>query len=416
MIATALETIAPTSINGVSQATMMLDLLPIGALIVDRHLVVQRWNDKLAEWSGLPADEIVGMSLADLIPDAKYESDRSRIRQVIETGLPATFSPVFHKHLLPFPARHGLDCDEMIQQTEVRRIPGDEGWAIITIQDVSYQYVQLERLREKSGKLIAANAEIARHVELLTAKNQELDDFAHVASHDLQEPLRAISILVDFLQEDLDTETISEDCERYLKQLAEASTRMRSLVRDVLALSRLGGVDRDHTSVDLNDVVRQVQTDLDLRIAESRAIFQVDPLPVIQGDRRLLSQLFFNLISNSLKFVVDRPPKIRIAALEDDSEYTIAVEDNGIGIDPRYISKIFKPFQRLHRRQDFSGNGIGLAVCEQAVTRHGGRIWVHPDAAQGAEIRFTLPKSAEAAAERTPAVAARGRRGMACAY
>lgn len=375
-----------------AQSSMTLDLLPLGALVIDSTLCIQQWNRKLVEWTGIPASIAIGQNLTELFPNVSDPRYLNRLLDVFNAGLPATYSAALHKHFLKVRARHGLDCEWMIQQTDVRRISPESKLAIITIQDVSFQYVQLERLKSERQTLLRTRDALAKSNSALCARNAELDDFAKVASHDLQEPLRSIRHLVSFLREDCG-EAIGETGQGYLDSMDEASQRMSSLIRDILLLSRMGSDGIDRQTLNLNDILGGVRCMLDEAIKDVGATIVIPELPEVEGDARMVAQLFQNLIGNALKFVdkdAAETPQVEITADHDGQRWVLGVKDNGIGIEPKFAKRIFEPFQRLHRRTAYKGTGIGLAICRKSVAHHGGEIWVESALNEGAHFRFYL--------------------------
>ena len=234
---------------------------------------------------------------------------------------------------------------------------------------------------------------LKKYATQLEASNRELEEFAYIISHDLQEPLRTLQFFSDSLQTDLGDQ-LEEQPRRDLQFVADAAERMQHLVRDLLNLSRAGRTALKRTDVSLQDCVDQAVLALDTRIRECSATIEHSDLPTVSGDKTLLTQLFQNLISNAIKFVPpDTPPHVRISSQRREGSWIIGVQDNGIGIKPDYAKKIFAPFQRLHASSEYEGTGIGLAVCRKVVQRHGGTIWVDSEPGEGAHFRFELPAS-----------------------
>lgn len=236
-----------------------------------------------------------------------------------------------------------------------------------------------------------AEQQLRRYASRLEATNRELEEFAYIVSHDLQEPLRTLSFFSDSLQADL-ADTISGEARRDLQFIADAAQRMQQLVRDLLTLSRAGRTEMRRDSVPLRECVQAALDVLSTRIRETGAQVDVAELPVVQGDRTLLTQLFQNLVGNALKFVgPDDHPHVRVVATRRDGAWVVGVQDNGIGIKPEFAKKIFAPFQRLHASSEYEGTGIGLAICRKVVQRHGGTIWVESQPGHGANFQFELP-------------------------
>lgn len=237
-----------------------------------------------------------------------------------------------------------------------------------------------------------AEEKLLRRTEELKRSNAELEQFASVASHDLQEPLRMVSSYLDLLHHRFH-EKLGPDAEKFIKIAAGGATRMRALIQDLLAYSRVGNHAKPLQPTDLAKTVTDVQKSLGIAIAESGGKVTHDPLPTISGDPTQLTQLFQNLIANALKFHGREAPRVHVAAQDAGAEWTFAVSDNGIGIDPKFFDQLFTIFRRLHARNEYPGTGIGLAVCKKVVERHGGRIWIESEPGKGTTFRFTIPKA-----------------------
>lgn len=232
--------------------------------------------------------------------------------------------------------------------------------------------------------------DLKHYAEELERTNRELDRFAAIASHDLQEPLRKISAFASLIkrrhQGQFDHET-----DRSLDFLVDAAGRMRRLIDDLLTYSRASKRALESELVDMGAITRELVSELEILVSEAKAEIEIADLPAIEGDPTLLRLLMQNLISNGLKYRKDHGVRIAISAARENSHWRFTVRDNGIGLDPRFSEKIFAPFQRLHGREEYEGTGIGLAICQQAVERHGGRIWVESSPGNGASFQFTLP-------------------------
>ena len=236
------------------------------------------------------------------------------------------------------------------------------------------------------------------HAEALERSNRELNRFATVASHDLQEPLRKMAAFASLLRTRYRGE-IDEEGVQCLDFLTDAAGRMRALIDDLLAYSRTSSRPLQRERVDLNALVETTREHLGLAIEESGAVIETGDLPAVTGDPLLLTLLFQNLLSNAIKYRGEAAPVIRIKAQARAETVEIAVADNGIGIEEKFFEKIFAPFQRLHDREVYEGTGIGLAVCQQAVERHGGTIEVASTPGEGTRFSFTLPLSGAEDAE-----------------
>lgn len=225
-------------------------------------------------------------------------------------------------------------------------------------------------------------------IELKKA-NSELERFAYVCSHDLQEPLRTIHSFAQLLEKNFEGSK-DEKVDKYLKFIIEGSNRARELIIDVLNYSRVDFEIQKRTVVDMNDVLREIKDSLQVNIKEVGADITSDNLPVVVANRTLISQLMQNLVHNAIKFS-EKAPEVNIAVTKDDGHWHFKVSDNGIGIPEEYHQKIFEVFQRLNKRNEYPGTGIGLAICKKIVERHGGNIWVESRDGGGTVFNFTLP-------------------------
>ena len=239
-----------------------------------------------------------------------------------------------------------------------------------------------------------AESRLHEYARSLERKNVELEEFTHLASHDMQEPIRKVVSFGNLLRQDL-SHDLPPEAERDLTFITEAASRMRCLVKDLLALSRAGRGAMKQEPVPLAACVDWVLDKMRDRIQATSAIIVQDELPSVMGDFTLLVELYRNLIDNALKFASpDRSPHIRLTAEEVDGVWQMGVEDNGIGIKPEYLDGVFAPFKRLHGRDDYEGTGIGLSVCRKTVERHGGLIWVESEWGNGSCVKFTIGEGA----------------------
>jgi PAS domain S-box-containing protein len=227
-------------------------------------------------------------------------------------------------------------------------------------------------------------------LEELRRSNEELEQFAYVSSHDLQEPLRMISSYLQLLQRRYQGK-LDEKADKYIFYAVDGAARMQNLINDLLEFSRVTTKAREPEPTDSELVLVQVLSNLDLFIKQNKAAVSHDPLPEVMADNTQLAQIFQNLIFNGIKFHSGGTPKILISADRKENEWLFSVQDNGIGIDPQYSEKIFEVFKRLHKKEEYPGTGIGLAVCKKIVERHGGHIWVESELGKGSTFYFTLP-------------------------
>lgn len=275
-----------------------------------------------------------------------------------------------------FVTRSGEVMDVLLSAISERNVQGQVERSLAVVIDVT------ERKK--------AEAEREQYARELEGTNKELEQFAYVASHDLQEPLRTITSFIKLLEQDYGS-SLSADSKDYFDFIVDAAERMRQLIQDLLTYSRAGQWALNRTATDLNAIVEHVQMGLQVAVHEHKADITVEDLPVLNVDPMLLQLLFQNLLSNAIKFRGSEPPRIEVRAEQRGDLWQFSVHDNGIGIKERYASKIFEIFRRLHGQGKYKGTGIGLAICKKVVERHGGTIWVKSVVGQGSTFYFTLP-------------------------
>ncbi|ARV63323.1 histidine kinase [Nostocales cyanobacterium HT-58-2] len=295
---------------------------------------------------------------------------------------------------------------------ESRIYPSEEGISVF-FQDITRRKLaekSLEQANEELEiKVQQRTAELQKLNEELRNSNQQLEQFAYVASHDLQEPLRAVTGYTQLLEQEYQ-ERLDQSAQEYITEIVEGAKRMQQLIQDLLAYSRVGTRGKEFVLTDCNSVLTQALRNLQIAIAQSNAIITHDPLPTVMADKTQLLQLFQNLIGNALKFRREEPPQIHIGVFRGtgevgrentsvssptsytllENEFLFWIKDNGIGIKPQYLERIFEIFRRLHTRREFPGTGIGLAICKRIVERHSGHIWAESELGVGTTFYFTL--------------------------
>jgi signal transduction histidine kinase len=281
---------------------------------------------------------------------------------------------------------------------EARRVAGGEFSTPLTIaggpREITEVGDEIDAMRQRIVDELAtverARGQLEEQALELTRSNAELEQFAYVASHDLQEPLRKIASFCQALKTRYGDQ-LDERGEQYIEFAVDGAKRMQILINDLLTFSRVGRGGREQEMVDLNEVLSGVETALAAPIERTGASVSATALPSIRGDRTQLASLFQNLISNALKFRGSEPPLVRIAARRVGAFWELSATDNGIGVEQEYAERIFLIFQRLHSRESFEGSGIGLALCRKIVEFHGGHMWLDSEFSNGARFRFTLP-------------------------
>ena len=260
---------------------------------------------------------------------------------------------------------------------------------------VGHQIGQFIARKQAEAALQEANEQLTVKAQQLSRSNAELEQFAYVASHDLQEPLRMIASYTQLILRRYG-DRFDGDAREFMDFIVDGATRMKQLIEDLLAYSRVGTHGKAFRPTDSGAAVQKALANLRAAIESSTGTVTHDPLPTINADEFQLVQLFQNLIGNALKFKGTETPRVHISVNEQADTWTFGVKDNGIGIDGEYFDRIFMVFQRLHSRTDYPGTGIGLAICKKVVDRHGGRLWIESGVGSGSTFWFTVPKKVEA--------------------
>ena len=347
-------------------------------LILDGGLRVQIANDAFCRTFALAREEVEGSFLTELgggewnIPGLL-----AALGAIIENGVPVESFVVTHAFVGAGEMTLSLNA-RLIRREAGQIEAGQLPLLLLVIEDISERQLA---------------AEISRmYLEKLEQSNRELQDFAHIASHDLQEPLRAIQSFSERLRTK-NAPTLGEQGVDYLDRIEKAATRMRQLITDLLAYSRVTTKNNPLGAVNLNQVVKIVLADLAARLKKSGGRVVVGELPTVSADATQMRQLLQNLIDNSLKFHrKDAPPRVEISSSGvEDGFHSILVSDNGIGFEEKYAERIFSPFERLHSQRDYSGTGIGLAICRKIVERHQGRITAQSVVGEGTVFHIAWP-------------------------
>ena len=251
-------------------------------------------------------------------------------------------------------------------------------------------YKKNHELLTTGENLRVLNKRLEQHSQDLIRINEELEKFAYVASHDMQEPLRTIISYIQLLQSKY-KDKLDEEGNEFMDFVVDASLRMRNIIIDLLEYSRINRNDT-YELVDCNKVLKEVLENMDNSIQYNKATIHADPLPTIKATYNQMIQLFQNLISNAIKFKSERPLQINISAKTTENGYLFSIQDNGIGMEQKYSDKIFQIFQRLHSTKQYPGTGIGLAICLKIIQRHEGKIWMESEPNKGTTFFFTIKK------------------------
>ncbi len=352
----------------------LLEAAPDAMIVVDERGEIVLLNVQAEKQFGYRRDELIGQRITNIIPEGFAErliaddlrSAEEALAQQIGTGIELT----------------GLRKDGSEFPIEIMLSPLESAGGILVtaaIRNISVRKT--------------AEAELLVMVDELNRSNEELGQFAYIASHDLQEPLRMVASYTQLLARRYSGQ-LDADADEFIAFAVDGASRMQRLIDDLLAFSRVGTKGKD-----LQPSSSEVALDgalLNLRgaVEDSGAVVTHDALPIVMADPMQLIQLFQNLVGNAIKYQNRDTPRVHISADQTSSRvWTFAVKDNGLGIDPQYFERIFGMFQRLHKRDEFAGTGIGLAICKKIVERHGGTIWVESTPGEGSTFRFTLARS-----------------------
>jgi len=350
---------------------------------VDRRGRFLECNETLVRTLGIPREALVGRPAADLVPLGRKPSELDPFAE-LSPSEPIEFETEWAR-------ADGDPIAIWVTGSPVASGDGRVRQFRCAAQDLTAKRTLEAELKLKNDHLARANVELSR-------KNKELDEFTYVVSHDLQEPLRTLIAFSDFLMSD-QADRLDEEGKEHVRYIVEASRRLRSLIQDLLTLSRAGKVTAEFTPIDLAEVVAIIEADhAELLRSRGGEIRVVGPLPTIWGDRDRIGQLLANLVGNALKYNQDPRPTVSIGVEADEPGpmVTLSVGDNGIGIEPQFHSKIFLLFRRLHTREEYEGTGAGLAICQKIAQAHGGRIWVNSRPGEGSTFFVTLPRTGPA--------------------
>lgn len=375
----------------------LLEAAPDAMIISSEDGRISLVNSQVEVMFGFRREELIGQNIRELVPDWTPSSPLSLDSHgLAHSGLSAPKELwAVRKNKQRYPVEISLSplqTEEGLLLTSAIRDITERKKADEAIRELNTNLEQ--RVAERTQELLQSN-------EALRQSNDDLNQFAYAASHDLQEPLRMVALYSQMLQRkyvgSMDSET-----DQYIGFIVGGAKRMEMLLKDLLTYSQTGADVGPAQPIDCEPVMRKVLLNLQASIEQSAAEVSWDSLPTVQAHEVRLMQLLQNIIGNAIKYRSEQPPKIRVAAERRENDWLFVVEDNGIGIEPEYAPQIFGIFKRLHG-QSYPGTGIGLAICQRIVERYGGRIWVESKAGEGSRFYFTLPPAAGQSGDAAPA-------------
>lgn len=351
-----------------SRYKTLVDNLPQKVFLKDTNMVYVSCNASFARDLGIEIEEFGGKTDYDFFLKELADKYRADDKRIMESGATEEFDEGYIKD------EQGLIVHTV--KTPIR----DENGAVVGLLGIFWDITEQRLAEEKLKKTL----------EDLEHSNKELEQFAYVASHDLQEPLRMVSSYTQLLERRY-KDKLDADAKEFIAYAVDGANRMQRLIQDLLAYSRVSSRGRPLTPADCNAVLGHVHINLSVAIEENSARVTHDELPLVMADETQLVQVFQNLIGNAIKFHAEEPPRIHVSAEKNEKEWIFSVKDNGKGIDPQYHERIFVIFQRLQGKGEYPGTGIGLAICKRIIERHGGRIWVESEPGKGSTFYFTIP-------------------------
>jgi PAS domain S-box-containing protein len=350
-----------------SRYKTLVDNLPQKVFLKDRNMVYVSCNASFALDLGIDIEECGGKTDYDFFLKELADKYRADDKRIMESGATEEFDEGYIKD------EQGLIIHTV--KTPIRDENGEVAGLLGIFWDITEQRLAEERLKKT--------------LEDLARSNKELEQFAYVASHDLQEPLRMVSSYTQLLERRY-KDKLDADADEFIAYAVDGANRMQRLIQDLLVYSQVSSRGKPLTPTDCNAVLGTVRINLSVAIEENNAMVTHDELPIVMADETQLVQVFQNLIGNAIKFHSEEPPHIHVSAEKNKKEWIFSVRDNAKGIDPQYHDRIFVIFQRLQGKGEYPGTGIGLAICKRIIERHGGRIWVESELGKGSTFYFTI--------------------------
>lgn len=359
---------------------LIMDSAQDAIICIDSNGQIIIWTPQAEKTFGWEEKEVLGKNLADIIIPPQYKNDHTKgLEKYMHTGE----GPVLNK-LIEISAINKQGAEFPVELSIVAFEQKGKTFFCGFIRDIT---------ERKNGEILLKelNKSLEKKAAELQASNAELERFAYVASHDLQEPLRMVTSFMGLLKKRYQHQ-LDDSGRQYIQFAVDGAERMKKLILDLLIFSQVDTNKEAMKVIDCNELVEVVKQDLLPSITESKAKLEISPLPRVKGNKSQLHQLFQNLIGNAIKYRNERTPVVKINCEEKNNHWQFCIQDNGIGIDPKYFEKIFVIFQRLHHKEIYSGTGIGLAISRKIVERHGGSIWVESEQGKGTAFYFTIHK------------------------
>ncbi|MEX2411484.1 MAG: ATP-binding protein, partial [Candidatus Paceibacterota bacterium] len=347
----------------------ILESIDDGFFTVDRYWIVTYWNRRAEKIFNIPRFEIVGKNLWDLF----NESNKAELYTAFHNAVQYQIKTQFEEFL-----------SEIDSWLEFVIYPTEDG--------LSVYFKNINDRKESENKMNELNRSLKAQTKELEISNAELEQFAYVASHDLQEPLRMITSFLNQIEKKY-SDKLDERGKQYIQFVTDGANRMRQIILDLLEFSKIGSMDRVRKKIDMNKVLERAILSNKNRIESKKVNITTEKLPEIFASEIQMHQLLQNLISNAIKYQKkENIPMVHIKFKESEQHWIFSIKDNGIGIDSEYKSRIFEIFQRLHGNNEYSGTGIGLAICKKIVEEHKGEIWFESEIGKGSVFYFTIRK------------------------
>lgn len=349
----------------------LLQVVPDAIVVTDQNGKITITNELADTMFGYEPGELDGQPVEVLLP--------ARLRAPHEHHRESYYQHIKPRQMDEVTALTGRRKDNTEFPVDISLRPlrqGDRQYVVAAVRDVTARRRIEEALERRTKELARSNADLAQ--------------FAYVASHDLQEPLRIISSYAQLLKRRYEDQ-LDADADEFIDFMVDACRRMQTMINDLLAYARIDSGGGRFEEIDLNRALAHASDNLRALMNERGVELQASKLQSVRADESQMVQLFQNLLANAIKFNDKTPPRVWVSCAADGGEQVCTISDNGIGIDPRFQDRVFKPFQRLHAKDEYPGTGIGLALCRKIVERHGGRIWLESEPGRGTRISFALP-------------------------